>query len=151
MALGIFSVAISMILGLLPVGIQTVHKSIGEVEATQLLQRIEGDIRNVQLSGTASHLGGTASPQGAAAAPLASPLYKIPVASGSNTLYFGRDLGLIELNPAVVSGTSYYRVACVQSGTSPQLNFHLRVTWPAAANPANAEGSSEVATTVFLQ
>lgn len=126
-AIGIFAFAIIMVFGLLPAGILSIRKSVGEVDATQLIERVEQDIRNGY--GTTS------------------PIYQIPLTtSGSNTLFFDRSLGRV-----TSAAAGYYRVDCRIASAAPVLSVNLRATWPAVAGITNAEGSSETTTSVFIQ
>ena len=128
-AIGIFSFALTLIFGLLPIGIKSGGASVREVDASHLLEHFEQDIRNWKKPATAS------------------PIYKIelPAAATTDEKFF--DLGLAPV--AATDTTRYYRVeSTIQTGSNG-MNVYLRATWPALASKANAEGSSELVTFVF--
>lgn len=126
LAIGIFVFAIMLLFGLLPLGIKSGSNSVEEVEASQMLDHISQDIRNLGASGNIS------------------PLYGLNVptsGTGSEEIFFSRDLQKTSL-----SSDRFYRIESTIKKDGARYNVHLRATWPAQADKTNAEGSCEVVT-----
>lgn len=135
LALGVAAVSLLVIFSLLPIGLQTNQRSIEQTASADILSAIAADLRATPMT----------SPRGGAATSSQFSI-SIPAAgsSGTTTLYF---------NSAGQSATSLqsdsrYRVTITfpssGSGTRTATFADLKVTWPAAAAVANAQGAAEM-------
>lgn len=124
-ALGVTAFCLIAVFGLLPVGLKANQNSISQTAATSILSAVIADLR--------------ATPRNAAAS------VQFGVIFGSETtLYFDN-----EGRPSSsLSPNSRYQLKIIfpsnGSGTTAATFAGLRVTWPAAATPDNALGSSEM-------
>jgi type II secretory pathway pseudopilin PulG len=137
LALGIAAFCLIAVSGLLPVGIQTNRNAKSQTRATNLMAAVMADLRATPSTKTTSLQ------------------FCIPL-SGTTTVYFdseGRcssDLAGSVIRPCV-TGTSWnppldtrYQVNVTFPLTGSLTYADLKVTWPAAATPANASGSVEM-------
>lgn len=123
-ALAVAAISLIAMFGLLPIGIQTNRAAIGQTDARAILSSVIADMRATPAANTTSSVFG------------------ITFAT-STTLYFdgtGR-------SSTVLDGNSRYRLI-VSFPPSPPGAFaptyvHLRVIWPAAANPTSATDFTE--------
>jgi uncharacterized protein (TIGR02598 family) len=132
LALGITAVCLIAIFGLLPIGIQANRNATEQTHSLAVLSAVSADLRATPGTG-----GGT------------SQQFKITIpsdpstASGDLTLYFDEHGGFATSLQAV----SMYRLVVTfvpnNAGSRGATLVDLRLTWPAAATPANANGSSE--------
>jgi uncharacterized protein (TIGR02598 family) len=142
LALGIAAFCLIAIFGLMPVGVQTNRNATSQTAATSILSNVIADIR------TTAKVTPSATP---------SPLYKITVPARGNwnstaqTLYLdGQGQAATSLSPA--SPTPFqprYQLNVTfppnpDVGTFKTTYSDLKITWPAAATPANASGSVEI-------
>lgn len=142
LALGVAAFCLIAVFGLIPVGVQTNRNSTSQTAATSILSNVIADIR------TTAKLTPAAAP---------SPLYNITVPARGNsnttaqTLYLdGQGQVAASLSPA--SPTPFqprYQLNVTfpsnpDSGTFKTTYSDLKITWPAAATPANASGSVEM-------
>ena len=136
LALGIAAFCLIAVFGLMPVGIQTNRNTISQTAATSIISSVLEDIR------TTARVTASATP---------SPLYQIniPARDGSNTspqiLYFD---STGQFTTSLIANSRYQlNVTFPQTpGTSiSKVTYgYLKVTWPAAAAPANASGSVQM-------
>jgi len=132
LALGVAAVCLIAIFGLLPLGLQTNHNAIEQTNSLQVLCAVVADLRATPGSGAGT-----------------SQQFQISIpsdpstASGNFTLYFdehGQVSGSLQAN-------SRYRVVVTFKPNGAGLHAatfaDVKVTWPAAAIPADATGSSE--------
>jgi uncharacterized protein (TIGR02598 family) len=132
LALGVVAVCLIAIFSLLPLGLQTNHNAIEQTNSLQVLSAVVADLRATPGSGAGT-----------------SQQFQISIpsdpttASSNFTLYFdehGQISGSLQAN-------SRYRVqvkfAPNSAGSHGATFADLKITWPAAANPTNATGSSE--------
>jgi uncharacterized protein (TIGR02598 family) len=152
LALGVAAVALIAIFGLLVTGAQTSHTAMEQSASSDILTAVAADLRATPKT----------SPPGQAATSLQ---YKInipanPVAAATNsTLYFTSEgecsTSLSSFTPCDLSAPIpspapplqvRYRLTVTfspnGSGTRTATFVDLKMTWPAAANPANVNTSS---------
>ena len=135
LALGMAAISILPIFALLPVGLHTCHVATEQTAASDILASVITDLRAT----------GPAFPGGSSAVSAQFGI-NIPASSGDSgaavILYFdsqGRVLPSAD--------RSRYRLTITfppnSAGPRTATLAHLRMTWPAAADPANALGSAE--------
>lgn len=132
LALGVAAVSLVAIFGLLPVGLQTNHNAIERTSSLQMLSAVAADLRATPGTGAGT-----------------SQQFQINIpsdptaAAGSAALYFDEH-GQFSNS---LQADSRYRLVVTfvpnSAGAHASTFVNLRLTWPAAANPANASGSSE--------
>jgi len=138
LALGIAAFCLIAVFGLMPVGMQTNRNAKSQTRATNLMAAVMADLR--------------ATPSNKAA----SLQFCIPL-SGTTTVFFDSEgrcssdlpglnslcVGIAAWNPPL---ETRYRVNVTfpSSGNANLKYADLKVTWPAAATPANASGSVEM-------
>lgn len=124
LALGVASFCLMAVFALLPIGLQTNRASTAQTASAGILSTVIADMRAAPATGLSAQFG---------------------ISLGtSKELYFdseGRS------NDALGS-TSRYRVTITFPSGAPTANVpvfaSLRVTWPAAADPATASGESRM-------
>jgi uncharacterized protein (TIGR02598 family) len=120
LAIGIAAFCLIAVFGLMPVGVQTNRNATSQTAATNIIASVIADMRATQ---------GTTSAQ-----------YGIQFGT-AKTLYFdgaGQFTTLLDAN-------SRYRVSVTFPSSPSGLSYaDVKVTWPAAATPANASGSVEM-------
>ena len=135
LALGVAAVSLLVIFSLLPIGVQTNQRSIEQTASVDLLSAVAADLRATPV--TTPRGGATTSTQFGINIPAAG-------GTGSTTLFF---------NSAGQSSTSQqsdsrYRMTVTfpstGGGAKTATFVDLKVTWPAAAAIANAQGSAEI-------
>jgi uncharacterized protein (TIGR02598 family) len=136
LAIGIAAFCLIAVFGLMPVGVQTNRNATSQTAATNILSTVLADIR------TTANVTPSATP---------SPLYNIamPARDGSNTtpqtLYFD---GTGQFTTSLGANSRYRLSVTFPANPDPSpfkaTYAELRVTWPAAATPANASGSVEM-------
>ena len=150
LALGVAAVALIAIFGLLVTGTQTHYTAVEQSASSDILTAVAADLRATPKT----------SPPGQAAI---SPQFKVnmpanPVATAtSSTLYFTSEgqcsstlSGFTPCDPSAPppaqTPTIRYRLAVTflpnGTGTRTATFVDLKMTWPAAANPANVNTSS---------
>jgi uncharacterized protein (TIGR02598 family) len=124
LALGVGAFCLIAVFGLLPVGVQTNQRATSQTAAASIMANVIADLR--------------ATPK----PPVINTSVQYQITLGTaKTFYFdneGRFTTLLDAN-------SRYRLI-VTFPTSPtgQRYVDVKVTWPAAADPANASGSTEM-------
>jgi uncharacterized protein (TIGR02598 family) len=120
LAIGIAAFCLIAVFGLMPVGVQTNRNATSQTAATNIIASVIADMRATQ---------GTTSAQ-----------YGIQFGT-AKTLYFdgaGQFTTLLDAN-------SRYHVSVTFPSSPSGLSYaDVKVTWPAAATPANASGSVEM-------
>lgn len=123
LALGIAAFCLIAVFGLMPVGVQTNRNATSQTAATSILSNVIADMR--------------ATPK----PPAINTSVQYGITFGTNkTLYFD-GAGQFTTSPGA---NSRYRVNVTWYGTSGLRYADVNVTWPAAATPANASGSTEM-------
>lgn len=136
LALGIAAFCLIAVFGLMPVGVQTNRNAKSQTAATSILSNVLADIR------TTAKVTASATP---------SPLYNIivPARGISNpapqTLYFD---GTGQFTISLGANSRYQLNVTFPPNPDPSAfkatYADLKVTWPAAATPANASGATEI-------
>lgn len=123
LALGVAGFCLIAVFGLMPVGVQTNLNATSQTAATNILAAVVADLRATPTtSTTSSHFG---------------------IAFGTNPppLYFD---GSGQFSTSLQTD-SRYQLNVTWNPSPPRLRYaDLKVTWPAAATPANASGSVEI-------
>jgi len=133
LALGVAAISLLVIFSLLPIGLQTNQRAIEQTASADILSAVTADLRATPVT----------NPRGVAATQFS---ISIPAAgsTGTTTLFF---------NSAGQSATSLqsdsrYRMTATfvsNGGGAKTATFaDLKVTWPAGAAIANAQGSAEM-------
>lgn len=136
LALGVASVCLIAIFGLLPVGLRTNQDAAQHVAAGDILGTVMADLRATPAT----------TPRGEAAAShqFAINIPASPVSEAiSSTLFFS---GEGEFS-ASANSESRYRLTITflpNAGSRAATLAHLKMTWPAAASPVNAPSSAEM-------
>jgi uncharacterized protein (TIGR02598 family) len=135
LALGVAAISLLVIFSLLPVGLQTNQRSIGQTASADILSSVVADLRATPVTNPRG--GSITSNQFGISIPAAG-------STGTTTLFF---------NSAGQSSSSQepdsrYRLtitfASSGGGTKTATLADLHVTWPAAAAVAKAQGSAEM-------
>jgi uncharacterized protein (TIGR02598 family) len=135
LALGVAAVSLLVIFSLLPIGLQTNQRSIEQTASADILSAVAADLRATPVT----------NPRGGATTSIQFGI-SIPAAgsTGTTTLFF---------NSAGQSATSQqadsrYRMTVTfvanDSGAKTATFADLKLTWPAGAAVANAQGSAEM-------
>jgi uncharacterized protein (TIGR02598 family) len=136
LALGIAAFCLIAIFGLMPVGVQTNRNATSQTAATNIIAAVVADLRAVPKTSTTSSQFGLA--------------FSGCVPPNSVQLFFNNEGQLVGRcdccsDTAGSQGTNpRYRVSVTYPTSSTGLRYlEFKVTWPAAAAPANASGSVE--------
>jgi uncharacterized protein (TIGR02598 family) len=136
LALGIAALCLTTIFALLPVGLRTNQNAIQQVASADIMGAVIADLRSTPLTIPSGNA--TTSPQ------FLIPIPANPVTAPSPaTLYFDRE-GRFS---ASATSDSRYRLTITfvpHTGLHSATLVDLRMTWPAAAQVADAAGSSEM-------
>jgi len=121
LALGIAAFCLVAVFGLIPVGVQTNHNATSQTAATNILAAVVTDLRATPNTINTSS--------------------QFAITFGTNkTLYFdGSGQFSTSLN-----ANSRYQLNVTWSGSSGLRYADVKVTWPAAATSADANGSAEI-------
>lgn len=123
LAMGVASFCLLAVIALVPTGSKVSYGAAQETGATNILAAVVADMRATPASATAS------------------TQYAIRFAAGTQTtLYIDRTGG----SSSAISNNSIYRVVVTSNGGSGATFMNLKATWPAAALPENAAGSSQI-------
>jgi uncharacterized protein (TIGR02598 family) len=122
LALGIAAFCLIAVFGLMPVGVQTNRNATSQTAATNLIPAVVADLRATPTSSATS------------------PQFAITFGT-AKTLYFdGAGQAVTSL-----ATNSRYQVNITFPSSPTGLRYaDIKVTWPAAATPANASGSAEL-------
>ncbi len=138
LALGVASFCLLTVFGLIPIAVQTNRNATSQTAATNIMAAVVADLRaTLRTPGTWT---GTSSQ------------FCIPLGT-SRVLYFDSE-GRCSSNPAgstspcgvpwVPPLQPRYQVNVTFPSAGNSTYADLKVTWPAAATPANASGSTEI-------
>lgn len=136
LALGVASVCLIAIFGLLPVGLRTNQDAAQEVAAGDILGTVMADLRATPAT----------TPRGEAAASrqFAINIPANPVSEATtSTLFFSGE----GQSSASANSESRYRLTITflpNAGSRAATLARLKMSWPAAASPVNATGSAEM-------
>ena len=136
LALGVAGFCLIALFGLLPVAINSNRTATEQTAANGILSAIIADLRATPAT----------SPRGSAAT---SQQYSIPIptsgSAGTNTLFFNSDRQVVA---TAAMGRYLVTIAFPTGGSGARAAtmVDVRVTWPAAASVANAQGSAETFT-----
>ena len=122
LALGVAAFCLIAVFGTMPVGVQTNRNATSQTAATSIMAAVLADLRATPLAKTTS------------------TQFSITFGTNPPPLYFdgsGRFSTVLGTN-------SRYQLNLTWYGTTNLRYADLKVTWPAAATPANANGSTEM-------
>jgi uncharacterized protein (TIGR02598 family) len=129
LSLGVISICLLAVLGLLPIASQTNRLAAADTAAASIASALLADIR--------------ATPKAAAT----SSQFAVPF-NANAVLFFDAEGEAT----ATLSNSSIYRADVVfplnSSGANAATFIHVKVSWPAAASPSNAAGKAEMFTAV---
>ena len=136
LALGVASVCLIAIFGVLPVGLRTHQDAAQEVAAGDILGTVMADLRATPAT----------TPRGGAAAShqFAINIPENPVGEATASTLFFNGEGQFS---ASANSESRYRLTIIflpNAGSRAATLAHLKMTWPAAASPAHATSSTEM-------
>jgi uncharacterized protein (TIGR02598 family) len=120
-ALGIAAFCLIAVFGIMPVGVQTNRNASSQTAATNLMAAVVADLRATPISSNTSAQFG--------------------ITFGTNTTLYFDGTGQFRTS---LSTNSRYQLNVTWSGSSGLRYADVKVTWPAAAIPANATGSTEM-------
>ncbi len=133
LALGVASICLIAIFGLLPAGLQTSQDAIQQAASADILGNVIADL---QATPVTTPPGGTiASPQFAIEIPAN------PVSGATTSTLFFTGEGQFTTS---VNSESRYRLTITflpNAGSRAATLAHLKMTWPAAASPVNASSA----------
>lgn len=125
LSLGVMSICLLAVLGLLPIASQTNRSAAADTAAASIATALLADIR--------------ATPRAAAT----SSQFAVPFAANSVLFFDAEGQATTTLN-----NNSIYKAEVTfpinSSGTNAATFVHVKVSWPAAAAPANADGKAEM-------
>jgi uncharacterized protein (TIGR02598 family) len=121
LALGIAAFCLIAIFGLMPVGVQTNRNATSQTAATNIIVAVVADLRATPKSG------------------YTSSQFSITFGTNPPPMYFD---GAGQF-ATTLGANSRYQLNITWSGSAGLRYADLKVTWPAAAAPANASGSVE--------
>jgi uncharacterized protein (TIGR02598 family) len=124
LALGIAAFCLLTVFGLMPIGVQTNRNSTSQIAANDIIAAVIADLRATpKASNTSSQFG---------------------ITFGTNPPPFYFD-GAGQFTPSLGSDSRYQlNITWNPSAPTGSRYADLKVTWPAAATPANAGGSVEM-------
>lgn len=135
LALGVAAISLLVIFSFLPVGLQTNQRSIEQTASADILSAVAADLRATPV--TSPRGGATTSTQFSISIPDAG-------STGTTTLFFNSAGQSI----ASQQSDSRYRITVTflsSGGGAKTATFaDVKVTWPAGAAIANAQGSAEM-------
>ena len=134
LALGVAAVSLLVIFSLLPIGLQTNQRAVEQTASADILSAVAADLHATPVT----------SPRGAAATSTQFGISIPPAGStGTTTLYFNS----AGQSAASLQPDSRYQltVTFLSNGGGRTATFaDLKITWPAAASVANAQGTAEL-------
>jgi uncharacterized protein (TIGR02598 family) len=122
LALGIAAFCLIAIFGLMPVGVQTNRNATSQTAATNITAAVVADLRATPKANTTS------------------TQFGITFGTNPPPLYFDASGQFTTL----LAANSRYQLNVTWYGSTGLRYADLKVTWPAAATPANASGSAEM-------
>ena len=133
LALGIAAICLVALFGLMPVGVQTNRSATSQTAATNIIAAVVADLRATPTANTSS--------QFCISFGTATTLYFDSAGQCSNDLAGSTSPCGVALSPAL---QTRYKMNITWSGSAALRYAVLKVTWPAAATSANANGSLEM-------
>jgi uncharacterized protein (TIGR02598 family) len=124
LALGVAAFCLIALFGLLPIGVQTNRNATSQTAATNIMAAVVADLRATPTFNTTS------------------TEFGITFGTNPPPLYFD---GSGQFTTSL-GANSRYQLNVTWSGTSNLRYADVKVTWPAAATPGNATGSTEMFT-----
>jgi uncharacterized protein (TIGR02598 family) len=123
LALGVAAFCLIAVFGLMPVGVQTNRNASSQTAATNIIAAVVADLRATPSTNSTSTQYG--------------------ITFGTNTTLYFDSAG--QFSPSLGTNSGY-QLNVTWNGSPPSgLRYaDLKVTWPAAAAPANASGSTEL-------
>ena len=137
LALGVAAISFLAIFALLPIGVQTNQRSIEQTASADILSSVAADLRATPVT----------RPRGGAATStqFAINIPANPVASSTTLppIFFNSSGQLV---PSAATARYRLTIAFLPNGTGAKTATFatLKVSWPAAATVANAQGSAEM-------
>jgi uncharacterized protein (TIGR02598 family) len=122
LALGVAAFCLIAVFGLLPIGVQTNRNATSQTAATSVMAAVIADLRATPTFNTTS------------------TQFGITFGTNPPPLYFD---GTGQFTTSLGTN-SRYQLNVTWSGSAGLRYADLKVTWPAAATPANANGSTEM-------
>jgi len=135
LALGVAAVSLLVIFSLLPIGLQTNQRSIEQTASADILSAVGADLRATPVTNPRG--GGATSTQFGINIPAAG-------STGTTTLFFNSPG---QFSTSQQSDSRYRMTVTFPSsggGAKTATFADLKVTWPAGAAVANAQGSAEM-------
>lgn len=121
LALGVAALCLIAVLGLMPVGVQTNRNANSQTAATNVMAAVLADLRST---------------------PKANPTSaQFGITFGTNTTLYLDGSGQFTTS---LGTNSRYQLNVTWSGSTGLRYADVKVTWPAAATPANARGLAEM-------
>ena len=133
LALGIAAICLVAIFGLMPVGVQTNRSATSQTAATNIIAAVVADLRARPTANTSS--------QFCISFGTITTLYFDSAGQCSNDLAGSTSPCGVALVPPL---QTRYKMNITWSGSTALRYADLKVTWPAAATSANANGSLEM-------
>ena len=133
LALGIAAICLVALFGLMPVGVQTNRSATSQTAATNIIAAVVADLRATPTANTSS--------QFCISFGTATTLYFDSAGQCSNDLAGSTSPCGVALAPPL---QTRYKMNITWSGSVALRYADLKVTWPAAATAANANGSTEM-------
>jgi len=134
LAIGIAAFCLIAVFGLIPVGVQTNRNATSQTGATNIIAAVVADLRATPIANSTSS--------------------QFCIGFGSATTLYFDSAGQCSSDPSGSTspcGVAWspplqtrYRVTIAWNGSSTLRYADLKVAWPAAAAPANANGSLEM-------
>lgn len=130
LALGVAAVSLLVVFSLLPIGLQTNQRAIEQTASADILSAVAADLRATPRGVATSSQFGISFPGGGA--------------TGTATLYFnsnGQSSASLQFDSRYILTVTFLP----NGGGSKTATFaDLKLSWPAAASFANAQGSAEM-------
>jgi len=121
LALGVAAFCLIAVFGLMPVGVQTNRNATSQTAATSIMAAVVADLRATLKTATTSTQFG--------------------ITFGTSATRYFDSAGQFTTS---LSTNSRYQLNITWSGSTGLRYADVKVTWPAAATPANAIGSTEM-------
>jgi len=140
MALGLAALCLTTLMGLIPVGLRSSQSASEQCSASSAAAILISDLKIAQIASTGGKVDG-----------LTIPVYSgTPLTTGTQTIYYSDQIGTTGSQSGShfsgqALGARYQFSVVIQTPNSPVAaeNVDIRVSWPAVANPATADGVME--------
>jgi type II secretory pathway pseudopilin PulG len=137
LALGIAAFCLIAVFGLVPVGVQTNRNATSQTAATNIIAAVVADLRATPKANTTS----TQFCIPFATSDTSAPLYFDSTGRCSTDLAGSTSPCGLSWTPPL---NTRYQLTITWNGSTALPYADVKVTWPAAATPANASGSTEM-------